>query len=121
VFGGLALLLAAVGLYGVTSYAVARRRAEIGIRAALGAAPADIVRLVLTRVALLVAIGVVVGIGVSLSTSALVASLLYGLHPRDPRILVGAAGILAVVGALSGWIPAWRASRVDLATVLRNG
>jgi ABC-type antimicrobial peptide transport system permease subunit len=120
VFGGLALLLAAVGLYGVTSYAVARRRAEIGIRAALGAAPGDIVRLVLERAALLVAIGVVVGTGLSLWTSTFVASLLYGLQPHDPQTLTGAAVLLAAVGALSGWIPAWRASRIEPASVLRD-
>jgi predicted permease len=120
VFGGLALLLAAVGLYGVTSYAVARRRAEIGIRAALGAAPRDIIRLVLKRAALLVAIGVVVGTGLSLWASTFVASLLYGLHPRDPQTLIGAAVLLAAVGALSGWIPAWRVSRIEPASVLRD-
>jgi len=113
-------LLAAVGLYGVTSYAVARRRTELGIRAALGAAPIDIIRLVLTRVALLVGIGVVVGAGLSLWTSTLVASLLYGLQPRDPRTLIGAAVTLAAVGALSGWLPARRASRLEPAEVLRD-
>jgi putative ABC transport system permease protein len=120
VFGGLALLLAAVGLYGVTSYAVARRRAEIGIRAALGAAPGDIIRLVLKRAVLLVAIGLVVGTGLSLWASTFVASLLYGLHSRDPQVLTGAAVILAAVGAMSGWIPAWRASRIEPANVLRD-
>jgi putative ABC transport system permease protein len=120
VFGGLALLLAAVGLYGITSYAVARRRIEIGIRAALGAAPRDIIRLVLRRAALLVAIGVVVGTGLSLWVSTFVGSLLYGLHPRDPQTLTGAAVLLAAVGALSGWIPAWRASRIEPANVLRD-
>jgi putative ABC transport system permease protein len=119
-FGGLALLLAAVGLYGVTSYAVARRRTEIGIRAALGAAPIDIIRLVLTRVALLVGVGVVVGAGLSLWASTFVASLLYGLHPRDPQTLLGAAVMLAAVGALAGWLPAWRASRIEPAQVLRE-
>jgi putative ABC transport system permease protein len=119
-FGGLALLLAAVGLYGVTSYAVARRRTEIGIRAALGAAPIDIIRLVLVRVALLVGVGVVVGAGLSLWASTFVASLLYGLQPRDPRTLIGAAVMLATVGAVASWFPAWRASRIDPANVLRD-
>jgi ABC-type antimicrobial peptide transport system permease subunit len=120
VFGGLALLLAAVGLYGVTSYAVARRRAEIGIRAALGAAPTDIVRLFLTRAARLVTIGIVVGTGLSLWASTYVAALLYGLEPRDPQTLIAAACILATVGALAGWMPAYRASRMDPAEVLRE-
>jgi putative ABC transport system permease protein len=119
-FGALALLLAAVGLYGVTSYAVARRRTEIGIRAALGAAPIDIIRLVLRRVALLVGVGIVVGAGLSLWASTFVASLLYGLQPRDPGLLIGTAAMLATVGGLAGWLPAWRASRIDPATVLRD-
>src|SRR4029077_20984873 len=120
-FGALALLLAAVGLYGVTAYAVARRRTEIGIRAALGAAPIDIIRLVLRRVALLVGGGIIVGGGLSLWASTLVASLLYGLQPHDPRTLIGAAAVLATVVALAGWLPAWRASRIEPANVLREG
>jgi len=119
-FGGLAMLLAALGLYGVTSYAVSRRRAEIGIRMALGAAPSGVVRLVLARVTALVAIGVAVGAGVSVWASRFVATLLFGLEPRDPATLVGAATILAAIGAIAGWLPAYRASRIDPAEVLRE-
>jgi predicted permease len=119
-FGGLALLLAGLGLYGVTSYAVNRRRTELGIRMALGAAPGGVVRLVLRRVAMLVAAGVVAGAGASLLTAKYVATLLYGLQPRDPVTFASAAAVLCTIGALAGWLPARRASRIDPARVLRE-
>jgi putative ABC transport system permease protein len=120
-FGGLALLLAALGLYGTTAYSVARRRPEIGIRLALGAAPAAVMRLVLTRVAWLVSAGVVIGAAASVWLSRFVASLLYGLGPRDPVTLGSAALILAFVGAIAGWLPASRAAHLAPADVLREG
>ncbi|PYQ70724.1 MAG: hypothetical protein DMG01_27050, partial [Acidobacteria bacterium] len=119
-FGALALLLASLGLYGVTSYAVTCQRTEIGIRMALGAAPGSVVRLVLSRVTMLVATGVVVGAGVSMWASQFVATLLYGIEPRDPATLVGSAAVLAAGGALAGWLPAYRASRIHPAQVLRD-
>jgi hypothetical protein len=119
-FGALALLLAGLGLYGLTSHAVNRRRTEIGIRMALGAAPPRVMLLVLSRVTRLVAAGVLIGVVVSLWTSRLVAPLLYGLAARDSVTLVGAAGTLAAVGAVAGWPPARRASRLDPAEVLRE-
>jgi ABC-type antimicrobial peptide transport system permease subunit len=119
-FGGLALLLAGLGLYGVTSYAVTRRRAELGIRMALGAAPATVIRLVLARVSALVAAGVAVGTVLALAAARFVTALLYGLEPRDPATLAAAAITLAAVGVLAGWLPAYRASRIDPAEVLRE-
>jgi predicted permease len=122
-FGGLALLLAGLGLYGVMSYAVSRRRTELGIRMALGAGPAGAVRLVLLRVAVLVGLGVASGAALSLWAAKFLASssLIYGLQPRDPATLLTAALVLSAIGGLAGWLPARRASRIDPARVLREG
>jgi putative ABC transport system permease protein len=120
-FGGLALLLAGLGLYGVTSYAVNRRRTEIGIRLALGAQPRSVVRMVLGRVAVLVAMGVAIGATASWWGARFVAALLYGLTPRDAATFVGAALVVVVIGGLAGLIPAVRAARIDPARVLRQG
>jgi ABC-type antimicrobial peptide transport system permease subunit len=87
---------------------------------ALGATPGGVIRLVLSRVTLLVAVGVVVGASISLWASKFATALLYGLEPRDPATLVGAAVTLAAVGALAGWLPAYRAARIDPAEVLRE-
>jgi putative ABC transport system permease protein len=119
-FGLSALLLAGIGLYGVTSYAVTRRRFEIGIRMALGADRGSVVRLVLQRVATLVTVGILIGAGLSQWASTFVASLLYGQEPRDPVELITAAITLAGVAALAGWLPAHRASRIDPAQTLRD-
>jgi putative ABC transport system permease protein len=118
-FGGLALLVASVGLYGVTAYSVNRRQGEIGIRMALGATAWDVMRIVLGRVATLVATGTVIGIAASAWASRFVVSFLYGFEPSDPDTYIAAALVLAVVAAAAGWLPARRASRVDPAAVLR--
>jgi putative ABC transport system permease protein len=122
-FGGLALLLAALGLYGVMSYAVSRRRTEIGIRMALGAGPAGAIRLILLRVAALVGLGIAAGTVLALWAAKFMAgsSLIYGLQPRDPMTLATAALVLTAIGAAAGYLPARRASRIDPARVLREG
>lgn len=119
-FGLLALLLAGLGLYGVTAYAVALQRSEIGLRLALGAAPRSVVRRVLSRVAAAVVIGVAVGAVASLWASTLVGSLLYGLEPRDPATLLGSIIVLSAVAVLAAWLPAHRATITDPAAVLRE-
>jgi ABC-type antimicrobial peptide transport system permease subunit len=120
-FGALALLLAGLGLYGVTSYAVTSRRTEIGIRMALGANAGGVVRLVLRRAAWLVLIGVFAGTALSLYATRFVSALLYGLEPGDTMTLLLAAGLLGAIGALAAWLPARRAARTDPTIVLREG
>ena len=117
-FGALALLLAAIGLYGVTSYAVNRRRPEIAVRIALGATPWGVVALMLRRASVLVCAGLAAGAVASLWASRLIAPLLFGLEPRDPATLVGAVAVLAAVALLSASLPAYRASRIDPARVM---
>jgi predicted permease len=119
-FGLLALFLAGLGLYGVAAYSVARRRAEIGIRMALGASPLRVVGTTLGRLGLFVGLGLLVGTGVAVWASRFAKALVFGLEPRDPVTLVGAVGILALVGMLAGWLPARRAAAVDPARVLRD-
>ena len=119
-FGALALLLAGLGLYGITAYGVARRRTEIGIRMALGSTGTRVVQLVVSRSAALVAIGVVIGVGVSVWASRFVSSLLFGLDAHDPATLAAAGATLVLVAVAAAWLPARRASRLDPASVLRE-
>ena len=119
-FGGLALVLAMIGLYGVMSYNVARRRNEIGIRMALGAEQWRVMRMVLGEVTMLVGVGLVIGLAAALATARFVESLLYGVKANDPRTLAGAAATLAGVAALAGFLPARRASRLDPMNALRE-
>jgi len=120
-FGGLALLLAAVGLYGVVAHAVRARQTEIALRMALGAAPSSIVGLVFQRVGVLIGAGLAFGLAGSLWAARFVEALLFHLEPRDPVTFAGAAAVLAAVGVLAAWMPARRAARLDPATVLREG
>ena len=119
-FGVLALILAALGLYGVTSYSVNRRHTELGIRMALGTAPSAVVRLVLSRVGMLVAGGLLIGTLVSWWATQFTGALLYNLAPRDVPTMVGAVLVLASVAAFAAWVPARRAARIDPASVMRD-
>jgi ABC-type antimicrobial peptide transport system permease subunit len=119
-FGALSLLLAVVGIYGITSYAVSRRRKDIGIRMALGAKSGFVVRQVLSRVVMLVGVGVVIGAGTSLWASQFMEALLFNLKPHDSLTFIGAVVVLFAVGAFAGWLPAWRASHVDPVIALRH-
>ncbi len=118
-FGGLALLLAAVGLFGLMSYSVARRTNEIGIRMALGARRQDVVRLVMRESMGLVGAGVVIGLGAALAARRLVETLLFGLAASDVRSFAAAVATMVIVSAIAGYLPARRASRVDAMVALR--
>jgi predicted permease len=118
-FGGLAALLAMVGLYGVISYIVAMRRNEIGIRMALGATRRSVIGLILKQTLYLLALGVTLGLVLSFAVTRGAGSLLFGLQPNDPLSLGGAAAFLASVALLASYLPARRASHVDPMTALR--
>jgi predicted permease len=119
-FGGLALALAVLGLYGVMAYTVARRRNEIGVRIALGARDAQVLRLVLGDTVRVVAIGLTAGLLGAVAATRLVSAFLFGLSPTEPAILWGAAALLASVALAAGVIPAWRATRMNPTETLRE-
>ena len=118
-FAGLALLLAAVGTYGVISSLVAERRREIGIRMALGAERSRVLAEVMKEGLLLASAGVVVGLGAAFALSRLVEALLFGVRPTDVPTAAGVAATMILVAAVACWLPAWRASRLDPNVVLR--
>ena len=119
VLGLLALVLASVGLYGVMAYTVNQRNQEIGIRMAMGARQADVLKLVLVQGMTLVGIGVVVGLAAALGVSRAVSSLLYDISPSDPATFIGVPLVLVTVALLASYLPALRASRVDPLGALR--
>jgi ABC-type antimicrobial peptide transport system permease subunit len=119
-FGGVALLLATIGLYGLMSYTVARRRNEIGVRIALGAEPGHVVRMVIGEVGRLLIAGVVLGTLLSLFVTRLLAGALYGVEPNDPLTMVSAIAMLTTVAFGASLLPARRAARFDPIVALRH-
>ena len=119
-FGGLGLLLALIGLYGLMAYTVTRRTQEIGIRIALGAQRRQVRRMILGETLVVVLLGVAIGVPCALAATRLIAHLLFGLSPADPATLAIATAMLLLVGATAGYTPARRAMRVDPLVALRN-
>ena len=118
--GVLGLLLAAVGMYGVMSYAVAQRTREIGIRMAIGAARGEVVRMVMRQGLSLVVIGGVIGLGAAFGAARLIRGVLYGGNAIDPLTFVVVPVVLAAVAAVAIWIPARRAAGVDPVLAIRS-
>jgi ABC-type antimicrobial peptide transport system permease subunit len=118
-FGGLALLLACIGLFGLMSYNVSRRTGEIGIRIALGAQRAGVVGMVLRESMIMVAIGVVIGLAGAIAAGRLITAILFGLESNDIWTMTAAIVLMAAVCLIAGYLPARRASRVDPMVALR--
>jgi ABC-type antimicrobial peptide transport system permease subunit len=119
-FGGLATVLAVIGLYGVISYFVIQRRNEIGVRMALGANRSDILRMVLRDAAILLGIGLVAGTGLTIAAGSAAASMLYGLKPSDPLTLAAAIAGIVAVGLAASFLPAHRAANIHPMAALRE-
>jgi predicted lysophospholipase L1 biosynthesis ABC-type transport system permease subunit len=118
-FGGLAVTLAAIGLYGVVAHGVGLRSREFGVRIALGATPSDVIRLVLLNAGALAVGGVILGTAGALASTRVLTHLLYGVAPGDPGTLAAATVLLTLVVLAAAWLPARRAARVDPMTALR--
>jgi ABC-type antimicrobial peptide transport system permease subunit len=119
-FGGLAIALAATGVYGVVAYAVSRRRREIGIRIAVGATQAQVMGLVLRRTAILLSIGASLGALAALAAVGLMSPILYGVSPKDPAAFTLAALLIALVALAAAWLPARRAAGIAPSSALRE-
>jgi putative ABC transport system permease protein len=120
VFGAIALILAAIGVYGVISYGVTQRTQEIGIRMALGARHAEVLALVVRHAVVLAGIGLIVGLAGALALSRLVSSLLFRVSPTDPPTFATGMVVLTAVAVLAATLPARRAARTDPVVALRN-
>jgi ABC-type antimicrobial peptide transport system permease subunit len=119
-FAGLALLLAAIGTYGVLSYMVTERRREIGIRVALGATRSHVLTQIMKQGLQVTALGVTIGLAGALAVNRLIASLLFGVQPADTVTIAFVIATITVVAVVASSLPAWRASRLDPNVVLRN-
>jgi len=119
-FSGIALVLSSVGIYGLMSYSVAQRSRELGVRIALGAARVDVLRLVLRQGMSLALTGIVIGVGAAFALSRVIESQLFGVRATDPTTFLAVAGLLGLTALAANLIPAWRATRVDPAVVLRE-
>jgi ABC-type antimicrobial peptide transport system permease subunit len=119
-FAGLAVVLAMLGLHGVIAHSVVQRTQEIGIRAALGASPAHVLRLVIGQAVGMIGLGIVAGLGMSLAAARLLRAFLFGVGPSDPATLLTVAGVLAGVASLACYVPARRATRIDPLVALRS-
>jgi ABC-type antimicrobial peptide transport system permease subunit len=120
IFGGIGLLLAAVGLYAVMAYNTAQRTHELGVRIALGAQSGDVLRLVVAGGLRVAVIGVAIGAGVALVTGRFIAPLLFNISPKDPSVFAAVALTLLATAAAASLVPAWRATRVDPNVALRT-
>jgi putative ABC transport system permease protein len=121
IFGGLALVLAAIGMYGVMSYAVSQSTRELGLRMALGATPSGLLRFVVIRGLVLTGAGVTLGAATALGTTRLLGDLLYRVSPRDPAAFCAALALMGISSAVACVVPAWRAARTDPVQALRLG
>jgi putative ABC transport system permease protein len=118
-FAAVALLLAAIGVYGMINYDVAVRRRELSIRLALGAARSSIVGLVVNHALVLIGLAIAIGVSAAFGFTTFLSSLLFGVEPRDPITMLGVAALLAVIGVLASALPAWRASGADISRSVR--
>jgi putative ABC transport system permease protein len=118
--GACAMLVAAIGIYGVTAYSVAQRTGEFGIRMALGAAPADVIGLVMRQNLALIGAGTGAGLAIAWSSTRLLSGLLFGVSPFDPATFAAASLVLAAVAMAASYVPARRATRVDPMAALRR-